>query len=68
MTPIVQFQSLGLIDYKEAWDYQEQLFKGTIDEKIRIRNGESDISTKNYLLFCEHPQTARQVSKCCSYT
>jgi len=55
MTPIVQFQSLGLIDYKEAWDYQEQLFKGTIDEKIRIRNGESDISTKNYLLFCEHP-------------
>lgn len=55
MTPLVHFQSLGLIDYKEAWDYQEQLFKGTIDEKIRIRNGESDITTKNYLLFCEHP-------------
>lgn len=55
MTPLVHLQSLGLIDYKEAWDYQEQLFKGTIDEKIRIRNGEADLKTKNYLLFCEHP-------------
>jgi lipoyl(octanoyl) transferase len=55
MTPLVHLQSLGLIDYKEAWDYQEQLFKGTIDEKIRIRNGEVDLKTKNYLLFCEHP-------------
>ena len=55
MTPLVHLQSLGLIDYKEAWDYQEQLFKGTIDEKIRIRNGETELKTKNYLLFCEHP-------------
>jgi lipoyl(octanoyl) transferase len=55
MTPLVHLQFLGLIDYKEAWDYQEQLFKGTIDEKIRIRNGETELKTKNYLLFCEHP-------------
>ncbi|MEZ4890828.1 MAG: lipoyl(octanoyl) transferase LipB [Crocinitomicaceae bacterium] len=55
MKPKVIFQSLGLIDYQEAWDYQEKLFKDTIDKKIRIRNGETDLSTQNYLLFCEHP-------------
>lgn len=53
--PKVHFQYLGLIDYKEAWDYQERLFRETVDQKIRIRNGESDEPTKNYLLFCEHP-------------
>lgn len=53
--PKVHFQYLGLIDYKEAWDYQERLFRETVDQKIRIRNGESDELTKNYLLFCEHP-------------
>lgn len=51
----VIFQDLGLIDYKEAWDYQEKLFKENIDLKIRIRNGENELKTTNYLLFCEHP-------------
>lgn len=55
MKPIVHFQNLGLIDYQEAWDFQEELFKKTIDLKIRIRNGESDLKTENHLLFCEHP-------------
>lgn len=53
--PEVIFKDLGLIDYKEAWDYQEELFKGIVDLKIRIRKGESTETTKNYLLFCEHP-------------
>ena len=53
--PQVIFKDLGLIDYKEAWDYQESLFKSTVDDKIKIRNGELDLETKNYLLFCEHP-------------
>lgn len=53
--PKVIFQDLGLIDYKEAWDYQEKLFKGTVDQKIAVRNGESTDETKNYLLFCQHP-------------
>ena len=30
----VVFQDLGLIDYKEAWDYQEKLFQ----EIIYIKN------------------------------
>ncbi len=55
MKPQVIFQSLGLIDYQEAWDYQEKLFRETIDKKIRLRNGELVDETKNYLLFCEHP-------------
>jgi lipoyl(octanoyl) transferase len=55
MNKSVIFEDLGLIDYKEAWDYQELLFKRTIDEKIQQRNGDTSIVTKNYLLFCEHP-------------
>lgn len=53
--PQVIFKDLGLIDYKEAWDFQESLFKSTVDDKIKIRNGEQGLETKNYLLFCEHP-------------
>lgn len=53
--PEVIFRDLGLIDYKEAWDIQEELFGKTIEEKIEIRNGDTSIITKNYLLFCEHP-------------
>lgn len=53
--PVVHYQNLGLIDYKEAWDYQEQLFRATVDQKIKIRNGESNEPTRNTILFCEHP-------------
>lgn len=53
--PTVYYENLGLIDYKEAWDYQEKLFRSTVDQKIKIRNGESEEPTKNYILFCEHP-------------
>ncbi len=51
----VKFQDLGLIDYKEAWDYQEKLFKGVIDLKIENRNNKTEVPTTNYLLFCQHP-------------
>ena len=51
----VNFQDLGKIDYKEAWEYQEKLFTEAIQCKIQKRNGETDVSTRNYLLFCEHP-------------
>ena len=51
--PVVKYKNLGLIDYKEAWEYQEKLFKGSIDQKIRIRKEESTQPTQNYILFCE---------------
>lgn len=53
--PEVIYKDLGLIDYKEAWDYQEGLFKGTVDQKITNRKENIDVLTKNYILFCEHP-------------
>lgn len=55
MSQKVIYEDLGLIDYKEAWDYQEQLFRSTIDLKIKRRNEESNDDTKNYVLFCQHP-------------
>ena len=60
----VIFKDWGLIDYKEAWEKQEALFAETVNLKIDIRNrqaviagdeSEEDISTPNYLVFCEHP-------------
>jgi lipoyl(octanoyl) transferase len=53
----VEFRHLGLIDYKQAWDYQEQLFSKIIDIKIKNRNLPEDnqLPTYNYLLFCQHP-------------
>lgn len=55
MLPEVHFQDLGLMDYQEAWDYQEKLFGESIALKIERRNGTSDEATQNHLLFCEHP-------------
>ena len=53
----VKVIDLGTIDYQEAWDYQEKLFKEVIDIKLANRDKpeEQQIATPNYLLFCEHP-------------
>jgi len=51
----VTCEFLGLIDYKEAWDYQEKLLKEAVDLKIAFRNGQTTEIPKNYLLFCQHP-------------
>lgn len=56
MNRTVAFEDLGIIDYKEAWDYQEKLFKGIIDIKMENRKSpDQEKATPNYLLFCEHP-------------
>lgn len=57
MNKKTQFIHLGLTDYQEAWDYQEKLFKETVNQKIANRKlSEADqVETKNYLIFCEHP-------------
>ncbi len=36
MNKSVEVQDLGNKDYKQTWDYQEQLFKGIVDAKIKI--------------------------------
>ena len=51
----IQFEDLGRRDYKETWDYQEELFQQILDIKIHNRRQEDDKPTPNYLLFVEHP-------------
>ncbi len=52
----VNFQDLGLLDYQEAWDYQEKLFAETVSVKTQNRSLEPDkqLPTPNFLLFCQH--------------
>lgn len=52
-----KFIHLGLKDYQETWDYQEELFKSTVDLKIanRKRAEKDQQATDNYLLFVYHP-------------
>ena len=55
MNKHIHVQDLGLKDYKETWDYQEQLFKGIVDTKIKNRREDAQLETDNYFLFVEHP-------------
>ncbi|WP_373059746.1 lipoyl(octanoyl) transferase LipB [Zunongwangia sp. H14] len=55
MNKKIKVQNLGFKDYKEVWDYQEQLFKETLELKIKNRRENTKIETKNHLLFVEHP-------------
>ena len=54
MNKKVQLQELGNKDYKDTWDYQEELFKQIVDLKIQKRNS-PEIITPNYFLYVEHP-------------
>ncbi len=49
--------NLGLIDYKEAWDYQTALFEKILSIKSENRSLPPDEQkpTDNYLIFCQHP-------------
>ncbi|MGQ2982004.1 lipoyl(octanoyl) transferase LipB [Flavobacterium sp.] len=55
MNKTIQFLELGKMDYKDAWDHQEQLFKEILDIKIANRREAANTETPNYLLFIEHP-------------
>ncbi|WNH09190.1 lipoyl(octanoyl) transferase LipB [Thalassobellus suaedae] len=55
MNKQIELQDLGLKDYKQTWDYQEQLFKGIVDAKIKNRRENTNLKTNNYFLFVEHP-------------
>lgn len=65
----VLFRDLGLMDYKSAWDYQENLLQENVKRKSDARSQKSetgtnqsdfrpqtsDLDTQHYLLFVEHP-------------
>ena len=54
MNKKIQLQDIGTKDYKETWDYQEQLFKEIVDLKLQKRIN-PDLTTPNYFIFVEHP-------------
>lgn len=58
----VKFEDLGLLPYREVWDYQESLLQKNVQIKSAqlqsMREGKNwDLSTDTFhtLLFCEHP-------------
>lgn len=55
MNKKVKFVDWGLIDYQEAWERQELVFKDTIAVKTSNRTNETEEQTPNFLIFCEHP-------------
>ncbi|HER08931.1 MAG TPA: lipoyl(octanoyl) transferase LipB [Bacteroides sp.] len=48
----IQFQNLGLIEYGEAWNYQEERFRELVEFK---RDPVEENRPDQYLIFCEHP-------------
>jgi len=55
MNKNVILQDLELKDYKETWDYQEQIFDEILNIKIQNRRQNLEKETPNYFLFVEHP-------------
>jgi lipoyl(octanoyl) transferase len=53
----VTFKDLGLVDYKETWDYQEELLARAIAIKKSNKGlpEEEQAIPENHLLFVEHP-------------
>ena len=48
-------KDLGTKDYKECWDYQEQLFQEIVAQKANNKTLATPLPTNNYFLFVEHP-------------
>ena len=48
-------RDIGLMDYQKAWDYQENLFQGIVDSKIKNRRENAGITTSNFLILVEYP-------------
>lgn len=66
----VYFKDLGIIEYKTAWDYQEELLQQNVKIKSAIRSGQAvsagaeaplhtsdnaPLTTTHHFLLCEHP-------------
>jgi len=52
----ISYEDLGSKDYKETWDYQEQLFNDVTNIKLANRNNPSHLQPVNgYWLSVEHP-------------
>lgn len=54
MNTKIMFQDLGVSEYKQTWEYQEQLMQKVIDQK-QAKKTDTSVESDNYLLFVEHP-------------
>lgn len=64
---VVLFQDLGQMDYKTAWNYQEELLTKNVSVKRQVfetghtpaaaddKQPSRDLGTTNHLIFVEHP-------------
>lgn len=53
----VKLHRLGKVSYKEAWDFQQELFDQKVQQKLENRKGDA-AAQKNIghdLIICEHP-------------
>lgn len=55
MNKAIKISDLGIKDYKETWDFQEQLFDEILQLKIKNRRENLNLTTPNHFLFVEHP-------------
>ena len=51
----IKFIDLGLMDYKETWDFQQKLFDEIVEIKKKNRKDSTNKKTPNYFLLVEHP-------------
>jgi len=53
----IQYRDLGLIDYKEAWDLQEDSLASVVKEKLDAgeKAGNGFFPKDQVVYFCEHP-------------
>lgn len=50
----IEVQDIGRSDYREAWDYQDELFKRIVDIKLANRNREVEAPRPGFFVFTEH--------------
>ena len=55
MNKSIIVHDLGLVEYEKALEYQLNLFNEIIESKLSNRRSNSNIITKNHLVFVEHP-------------
>lgn len=59
----VEYRDMGVVAYKDAWEYQEELMQRNVRAKLSLGNtvdATADTivlndTTRNYFLLCEHP-------------
>ncbi|WP_304038202.1 lipoyl(octanoyl) transferase LipB [Mesonia mobilis] len=55
MNKKVAVQELGVKDYKDTWDFQEEIFQEIVQQKSKNRKEQTQVPTHNYFLYVEHP-------------